>query len=144
MSQLAASLADTRLHGRWLLLARVGWLALVALALGLFFVSLPTYLAHLQTVCVHQPCAYQQLTLKNALALQALGISIGGYAALTLTLTFGTALVWVVTGGVLVWRRSDDWMALLVALLLVFQGLPPALVISLRPARRDGKRQPTC
>jgi hypothetical protein len=34
-----------RLHGRWLLLARVGWGALVVLTLAIFFASLPVYLA---------------------------------------------------------------------------------------------------
>jgi signal transduction histidine kinase len=114
--------ADTRLHGGWLILAHVTWGVVVVLVLGLFLVSLPTYLTYLQTVCVHQPCPYQQLTVNSVQSLQALGISVEGYAALTLTLTLGTALVWVVMGGLLVWRRSDDWMALLVAFMLVVGG----------------------
>jgi hypothetical protein len=36
---------DTRLQGRWFLLARVGWGALVVLTLAIFFASLPVYLA---------------------------------------------------------------------------------------------------
>jgi hypothetical protein len=116
------STPDTRLRGRWLPIARVGWVAGVAFILGLFLLSLPTYLAHVQTVCVHQPCAGEQLTLKNAHALQALGISVGSYAALTVTLTLLIALVEIGMGGVLAWRKPDDWMALLVALLLVQNG----------------------
>src|SRR5712692_2104682 len=111
--------SEMRLHGRLLFLARVGWGTAVALILGLFMASLPTYLAHLQGVCADKTCAYLQLSLNNAHLLQALGISVGGYAALTLTFTLLVALVWVVTGGVVAWRKSDDWIALLVALLLV-------------------------
>jgi signal transduction histidine kinase len=119
--------AGTRLSGGWLVLARAAFCAGVVLVLALFLVSLPTYLAYLQTVCVHQPCPYQQLTLNSARSFQALGISVGGYAVLTLTLTFVAALVWMVMAGVLVWRRSDDWMALLVAFMLVVGGADNSL-----------------
>src|SRR5579859_1238159 len=114
--------AETHLRGGWLILARVAWGVVVVLVLVLFLVSLPTYLTHLQTLCIHQPCSYLQLTLNGARSLQALGISVEGYAVLTLTLTLGAALVWMVMGGVLVLRRSDDWMALLVAFMLVVGG----------------------
>ena len=114
--------AETHLRGGWLILARVAWGVVVVLVLGVFLVSLPTYLTHLQTVCLHQPCPYLQLTLNGARSLQALGISVEGYAVLTLTLTLGPALVWVLMGGVLAWRRSDNLMALLVAFMLVVGG----------------------
>ena len=114
--------AGTHLRGGWLILARVAFCTVVVLVLLLFLVSLPGYLTYLQTVCVHQPCPYQQLTLSSVHSLQALGISVEGYMVLTLTLTLGPALVWVVMGGVLAWRRSDDWMALLVAFMLVVGG----------------------
>lgn len=119
--------ADTRLPGRWLLIARSGWIAAVALILWLFLISLPNYLLHLQQICTGRVCPYRQLTPNNAHALEALGLSVGGYAVLTLLLTFGTALVWFVTGSVLAWRKSNDWMALLVALLLVQSGASSGL-----------------
>src|SRR6266705_2441332 len=40
---------DTRLQGRWLLLARAGWVVLVVLTLTIFFASLPVYMARQQT-----------------------------------------------------------------------------------------------
>src|SRR5260370_14304884 len=52
---------DTRLHGRWLLLARGVWLALVILTLGIFFANLPAYLALLHTPCAGTACGWQQL-----------------------------------------------------------------------------------
>ncbi len=53
---------ETRLQGRWLLLARVGWGILVVLTLAICFASLPVYLAQLQTPCAPTACHYQQLT----------------------------------------------------------------------------------
>ncbi len=43
--------SSARLQGRWLLLARVGWVALVTLTLAIFGASLPVYIAQLQTPC---------------------------------------------------------------------------------------------
>ena len=54
--------ADTRLHGRWLLLARIVWLALVALTLGIYMASLPEYVTELQTVCRFAACSLGQLS----------------------------------------------------------------------------------
>ena len=51
-----------RLQGRWLLLARGLWITLVVLTLAIVFVSLPVYLAQLQTPCAATACQYQQLT----------------------------------------------------------------------------------
>ncbi|HCI81737.1 MAG TPA: hypothetical protein DHW02_18830 [Ktedonobacter sp.] len=114
--------AETYIRGGWLIMARVAWGVVVVLVLGLFLVSLPTYLMYLQTICIQQPCPYQQLTLNSVHSFQKLGISVEGYAVLTLMLTLGPALVWVAMGGVLMWRRSHDWMALLVAFMLVVGG----------------------
>lgn len=36
---------DTRLHGRWLVLTRVAWLAVFTLIVGVFIASLPVFLA---------------------------------------------------------------------------------------------------
>src|SRR5262245_14442408 len=46
----AASDASTRLHGRWLLLARLGWAILVLLTLSVFAASIPARYAELGTV----------------------------------------------------------------------------------------------
>ncbi len=56
---------SARLHGRWRVLARVGWVALVVLTLAIYFASLPVYLTQLQTICLgtsHTECSYLQLT----------------------------------------------------------------------------------
>jgi len=51
--------------------------------------------------------------------LKGLGLSLGAYAAFTIVLTFATIAVSLVVSTLIVWRRSDDRMALMVALMLV-------------------------
>jgi hypothetical protein len=112
-----------RLQGSWLLLARVGWVALVALTLGIFFASLPVYLAQLQTLCAGMACTFSlQLTPELAGALKGMGLSIGAYTAYTVALTLASVVMCLVVSTLIVWRRSHDRMALLVALMLVTLG----------------------
>ncbi len=110
---------DTRLRGRRLFLARVTWVAVVTLLVALFLATLPAYYRALQTVCTGAMCGPGQATPDSAQALQKLGLSVGTYATFILTLTIALAFVCFVVSAVIFWRRSDDWMALLVALLLV-------------------------
>src|SRR6266849_2901793 len=110
-----------RLHGRWLLLARVGWVVLVVLTLTIFFASLPEYVAQLQTPCAGV-CAYQQLSAEQVEMLKGFGFSPGDYATYTLTLTLAIMVACLVVSTLIAWRRSDDRMALLVALMLVTFG----------------------
>jgi hypothetical protein len=54
---------ETRLHGRWLLLARVSWVIVVVLALGLFVASISTDADYLHSLCSTSECLYNgQLT----------------------------------------------------------------------------------
>ncbi len=114
--------ADTRLHGRWLLIARVAWVSLVILTLAIFVILLPSYFAQLQTVCTGPTCALVQPTADTAQAMQKLGLSVRSYATFTFMMTLVTALVCFFVSGVIFWRKSDDWMALLVALTVVATG----------------------
>ena len=124
-SRSSRSAEGTRLHGRRLVLARVVWVAVVVFSLSIFLLSLPAYFAQLQTVCVSDTCvyAYGQLTPGTAYALQNLGISIGAYAASTLALITVSTLVSFGVAALIFWRRSDDWMAMLVSLFLVTFGV---------------------
>ncbi len=108
-----------RLHGRWLLLARGTWITLVVLTLAIFFVSLPVYIALLQTPCAGTACGYQQLTPEQAGALKGIGLFPAVYTAYAVTLTLALMMVCLVVSTVIIWRRSDDRMALIVALSLV-------------------------
>jgi len=105
-----------------LVLARVVWIILAALSLAVLITSLPAYMAQLQSVCAGVRCAYGQLSPDSVQTLEDLGFSNGHYAIFSLGLVVASALVWFGVGMVIFWRtwgRSNDWFALLVALLLV-------------------------
>src|SRR6266702_8417640 len=112
-----------RLQGRWLLLARGVWLALVILTLAIVFASLPAFLALLQTPCTGPACANEALlTPEQAGVLKGMGLSLSDYAAYTVVFTLASVVVCLVFSTLIVWRRSDDRMAMLVALMLVTFG----------------------
>src|SRR6266566_3144709 len=64
---------DTRLHGRWLLIARTAWVGAVILILSVLIASLPVFLAQLQVTCAPATCSFWQLTPAAAQTLQGLG-----------------------------------------------------------------------
>ncbi|HLV98683.1 MAG TPA: hypothetical protein VKT82_08410 [Ktedonobacterales bacterium] len=114
---------DTRLHGRWLLLARVAWLVLVTATLAFFVGSLPVYYTLIQKPCGKNtfPCGNLTggLDTGGLQALQALGFSASEHAAYIIAVTIAVGLVWVTVGLLIFWRRSDDGVALLGALALL-------------------------
>ncbi|HLV98887.1 MAG TPA: hypothetical protein VKT82_09445 [Ktedonobacterales bacterium] len=114
---------NTRLRGRWLVLARAGWLVIVTATLALFAGSLPVYYALIQKPCGKTtfPCGNLTGGLDTAglRALQAAGFSASAHAAYIIALTIAIGLVWVTVGLLIFWRRSDDWVALLAALALL-------------------------
>ncbi|HWZ19490.1 MAG TPA: GAF domain-containing sensor histidine kinase [Ktedonobacteraceae bacterium] len=125
MNLQSASQVDTRLYGGWLILARVAWIALVLVLLGFLFVSLPANFAVL-----HQPCSGAlcplgggQMFASEMSALPQSGLSLDAYAMAWIILSLVEALIWIGVGALLFWRKSDDWMALLVALMLISWGV---------------------
>jgi hypothetical protein len=114
--------ADTRLYGRWQLIARGTWLSIVILMLAIFVFLLPSYFAQLKKVCSDPTCALVQPTLDTVQAIHQLGLSVSDYATFIFVLTIVTAVICFFVSGVIFWRKSDDWMALLVALTEVASG----------------------
>ncbi len=114
--------ADTRLHGRWLVLAWAAWAVLSSGTLIAFAFSLPVYLTLLQTVCTGTRCVPGQPDPDTAPTLHGLGLSIGSYVAFTLVLTLASMLLACTISSLLAWRKSKDWLALLVALMLIMLG----------------------
>ena len=114
---------ETRLHGSWLILVRVGWLVVAVFTLIIVVASLPVYVAQLQTLCTGTACAFpQQLSPEQARLLKGIGLSPGDYAAYTVALTLATMVVCLVVSTLIIWRRPDDRMAVLVALMLMTLG----------------------
>ncbi len=119
--------APARFSRRWLILTWVLWIGLVVLALTVFAASFPAYLAQLQSVCNGTACATGQLTPQLMGTLKTLHIAPGSYVAGTMVVVLIRVLVWFTVGGVVAWRRPQDWMALVVALMLVLLGTSTTL-----------------
>src|SRR6266700_857074 len=118
LSQKRQSEANTSLYGRWLLLVRIMWIVTVVLSLTISLVDIPLQFARLHIVCVGSDCG-QQLTASIIRDLHKLNLSVDFFAASVIILEFGFYFLWVVVAFVIFWRKSNDWMALLVALFLV-------------------------
>ena len=106
---------------RALLLARAAWLAVAGLTIFLFSFGIPEYYRQLQTVCTVQPC-YLSPTADKVRELQAAGISITFAARYVVTLDVITALANGAIAAAIFWRKSNDRVALFVALALLTFG----------------------
>jgi hypothetical protein len=103
--------------------------AVAITALAIVFFSVPSSFEHYRGVCtaaaeicseraVEQP----QPTPEGVRALQDVGLSMRSYAILNVIIDKVFELVWFAVGAIIFWRRSDDWMALLVSVFLVAFG----------------------
>ena len=116
----SSSMADTRLRGGWLVLARVGWVAVVVLALGLFIASIPTTFADLHILCTAASCnSSGPLTPDYVRELQAWGLSMDFYASYIVVFIIVFTFGYFAVGAVLFWRKSNDRMALFASFTLV-------------------------
>ena len=114
--------ADTTLRGHWLLLARVAWVAVVVLSVGLFIAGLPFSYDEAVAVCTEVDCGLERLLPEDAEALRDLGLSESFYARYFTGLVSVFALSFILVGGLIFWRRSNDWMAMLVSVALMSFG----------------------
>src|SRR5215469_1171029 len=106
---------DTRLHGRWLLIARVGWVMVAGLSLALFIASLPASFTENQIVCRTAACTSDQLVPAAVQHLYALGLSLDFFAWYILVLRCLFVLVFAAVGLVIFWRKAADRTALVAA-----------------------------
>lgn len=105
------------LCGRQLLLARVGWLIVLVLTVGLLSASIPAHYEWL--INFASPDLDPAIVRAN---LEAAGISIEFYAIYLLLISLASTMVWVAVGVIIFWRRSDDWIALFTSLCLLIFG----------------------
>ncbi len=110
----------TALRGRWCAAARTLWLALALPAVVLFLAGLPAYYERFRSLDIIRDPAYRQVAQEN---LAALGLSAGSYAAYYVVLGVVFAGMCFAVAAVIFLRRSDEPMALFVALLLVLLGV---------------------
>src|SRR5579859_1830692 len=107
--------------GRWLNLARAAWLVLALATVLLFAAGVLVYYRQLQDVCTAAPCNNSP-TLAEARALAAIGVSVDFAARYFVILDVLTALVFGAVALAIFCRRSDDRMALYLALTLLTFG----------------------
>ncbi|HEY6406447.1 MAG TPA: GAF domain-containing sensor histidine kinase [Ktedonobacteraceae bacterium] len=112
--------ASTRLSGRWLLLAKAAWMVLAGGAFVIFVISVPWRFIQLD----HPPAVVQS-------NLVYLGLPVGFYAGYNLVLEVAFIGCSLALALVIFWHKSDEPMALFVALFLVTFGvtLPPTVYV---------------
>src|ERR671911_93415 len=115
------------LRGRWLLPARVAWVAVAITALAIILFSIPSSFEHYQSVCTaaSEVCAERavdQATPEGVQTLGETGLSLRSYALLNVVVDKVFQLVFFAVGTLIFWRRSDDRMALLVSVFLLSFG----------------------
>lgn len=118
----ASAGAHTRLSGRALVIVRSAWLILSGLSLVLLAMDVRLYAAVLQTTCVRAICPSTQLTPAGARVVAHLGWSLPVYGRVVIIDTLLVIAIFYAVAVFLAWRRSDDWLALLVAYMLLATG----------------------
>jgi hypothetical protein len=116
------NVSETLLHGRWLFIARTGWVALALLVLTLNAIAIPRAGALLQAVCQAGASCISGLTPANLHQLRQLGLSPGFLAAYQVGWEVATPLIYTTLAALIFWRRSVDRMALFCAYMLVLFG----------------------
>jgi len=101
------------LRGRWLVNTRAAWVIIATLALGLFLASIPAYVSNVLTLGqVDWIGAPVEAPAGLVFVLDLLGV----------LASIAAALVCLALAVVLFWRRSDDWMVMLVSSYLLLYG----------------------
>ncbi len=106
---------------RWRLVARLGFLAVVALTVIVFAGGLPEYYRQLTTVCAAAPCGNSP-TAEVVQTYQAAGLSMEAAARWLTAMVLLSAVVPGTVALVIFWRRADNRMAWFTALTLLTFG----------------------
>jgi len=101
-----------------LLLARIGWVVLALVSVGLLMISIPPYYAQVRTFSA--PNMPELAAVQGGLA--QLGLPPGIYAGLWMASVVLLALVFIGVGVLIVWHKSDDRAALFFSSVLVVFG----------------------
>src|SRR5215213_3859897 len=129
---------DATLRGRWLHIARVVWVVVALLYVGVFLFGLPSELARLNAPCTGPVSCnlVPHLTAQKAHALKELNLSVNLFAAYFAAVEIVFAAVSAAVGTLIFWRRSNDRMAFLVSFMLLTSGaaIPiPLFTLDLSP-----------
>ena len=114
--------SETRLNGRWLFIARAGWVALTLLILTLNAIAIPQASALMLAVCQPGTLCINGWTPAEVSQIQQSGLTPGLLAAYKIGWSVGTTLIYTALAALIFWRRSFDRMALFCAYMLVLFG----------------------
>jgi hypothetical protein len=116
---------DARVHGAWLLVARIIWAVVALFDLSLLVITYPLFVAHLGVVCpdpTKGTCGSLQLSPAQVASLQHFHLPLEGYIIYALVADLVVTLLFLVVGVLLFWYRSADRMGLFVSLLFITVG----------------------
>src|SRR5574341_2389676 len=154
--------SHTRLHGRWLLIARLAWVAVFTLLTVMYALGFLAVREALSTVCVEEHCTLRQqirhtdagekivrwpgppigyadrLRPDQVGVLERRGLTLDQYGWLAALQMGLPVLVFLLIAAGLFWRKSDDWVVLFASIMLatipVGNGPLPFILMVLRPA----------
>ncbi len=111
----------TRLRGYWLTLARVVWIILSVGALAVFAIGTFNQVQKPLPGCTAQgtDCGPWVISREDIQLGQQLGLSGQFLFALATSALWLPRLIMIVIAGIIYWRKSSDWMALMLSLLLM-------------------------
>ena len=112
-------LRPNNVSNRWRLLTTSGWAAAALLAVVLYSVGTPALVRQIEELCAGPECPYFRVDAAMADSLRGLGLSLHSFALVVVGLDTLPLLVCLVVSALLVWRQSDDRMALFAAIMLV-------------------------
>jgi signal transduction histidine kinase len=151
--------SHTRLHGRWLTLARLAWAAGFLILSAIYLLGFIAVHDALSTVCEDKLCTLKQqirhtdagekvenypgppigsadrLRRDQAETLEALGITLDQYGWLGASQMGIPALLYLLIAGALFWQKSDNWMVLFVSMtvaLFPLQNMPLPFTLAVR------------
>lgn len=110
---------QSRTNRRWVSVARTGWWIFTGLSIFLFLAAIPLYFDALNEVCRESPCLAMQLTMGRAIVLKLSGISFQLYSRLIIVIQILVFLINLGIGVFIFSRKSTNWLAILVSLMLI-------------------------
>ena len=102
---------------------RATWLVLALTFLGFFVAGLPPRFSELSAVCTDGECVVLALSSAEVDELRGLGLGLAFYSGFHVAIEILSAAVLAGLGLLIFWRRSGDWIGIVVSLSLVAFGL---------------------
>jgi hypothetical protein len=114
--------SSTILAGPTLRAAQLAWLVVVLAVIGLLMIGLPALHRQLSTICDTPVFICEELgrpTAEQAGQLMSAGFTLDLYATFIVAAELLMLIVWISIGTLIFLLRRNDWMAMLVSLMLV-------------------------